>query len=171
MGFFDSDKSNAYSDIYDKLSNYKLNNPNNFANYVKPVSYTDKLKELWRTGAKLTTNTSRKNAEVLASQGITGGSAVTVANNDAAGNIADSIADQNTNLLNIENQDAFNLASAKNNEQQQTINNILQRYAALLNAAGGLDNSSGASLLANTVGGVTGLAGGLGNLYKSGIFG
>ena len=169
MGFLgfnwgSSPKDSAFHNTYNNIKGMQLNSGNAFSKYKNPFAYDDKVKNLWTMQNQQIGDATRRNTEALAQQGITQGSAITAANDNVAGNIYDNFADKNLNLMGQENQDAFNLANAQNQEKNQAIQNQLAKYGLMLNAANGMDDSTGWDWLGGMFKGISGLAQGAGSV-------
>lgn len=146
MGFFESDKEKANKDVYNQikgLDDNQFKSQNIFSNYKNPFGYKDKLNNLFKVYDNAIGTQQTRNAESLASQGITGGAILNQTNNNIASGVNSDFAGKNVDLMNQDNTDALNIAQLTNSEKQQEINNILKKYQLLTGAANSLDDTSG----------------------------
>jgi hypothetical protein len=156
MGFFDwgsTPKEDALQDTYNKVSGLNTDTGTAFTGFNKPFAYGDKVKNLRTMQSNLIGDTSRRQAESLASQGFTKGSALAQASGNIAGSVADQFAGQDLGLMSQENIDAFNLAQAQNAQKQSQFQALLAKYGMQANLGNQLDDTTGWDYLGSAIGG------------------
>jgi hypothetical protein len=158
---FTSDADRANKDVYNKIGNIdenQLKGNNVFGDYKNPFSYQEKLKNLFQSYDNATANQQSRNAEALASQGITGGSIANQSNTDIASKMNQGFSNQNLNMMDQENQDALTIAKLKMGEGQQGLDNIFKKYGLLSEMAGKQGDATPADYIGGAIGSVSNIA-------------
>ena len=161
-----SERSAGATDLQSQLKQYYaqiqgeqgFKAPNTWEGYKTPFdynamsgeldkSYQGSIDKINRTAEGQIQQGQGDTAARLASQGITGGSVLNSAVNsnrtnvnkgrfESLSDIATNRAGQNVNLMNLENQNKFNVNSANQGQYNQAVRNLMGQYGLLGNASG-----------------------------------